>query len=558
MTSAPVRLERGDLQGGILEAYSRTGFPHARTLLFEVGGSGSESESESASASASDSAAAGAAGRAFLAALLPLVTAATPWAKPGEPAGNGTVPRPLATLNLAFTFWGLWALDVPTRTLRGLPDAFIDGMAVRAPVLGDDIGSNRMEPADGHPGWDPVWRIERGRPRRVHILAMLHGAPGQGGAPHPAFEALTARILALAADSGGAVRLLEGHRGADPRFQDMTALSEPGPDGRPRFRSTEHFGFEDGIGNPVFEGQYDPARTAARAEGQGAVDGQGRWRPLRTGEFILGWPDEGQEVATMGLPLDFSRNGTFFVWRKLHQDIAGWDAWVDARAEELARLWSLGSLEIARETLLARMAGRWRDGIPLVRAPDWASWKAAGAKLAGMGAAERQRFLTVFSFADDPDGRACPLTAHIRRANTRDMLDPLLRSGRPADRLGSVLNDRRRILRRGLPYGRRDDPDGEHGIVLVAYCADLFRQFEFVQQQWMNYGLDFDAGNDSCPIVGAHQPGDRFMLSSPDRARPPFLARGLPQFVATRGGDYFFQPSMTALRLIAHGLVDPT
>lgn len=542
MTGVPVELERGDLQGGILEAYSRTGFPHARTLLFEVG----------------DSAAAAAAGRAFVAALLPLVTPATPWAKPGEAAGPATVARPVATLNLAFTFWGLWALDVPTRTLRGLPDAFIDGMAVRAAVLGDDIGGNRMEPGDHGPGWDPVWRIERGRPRRVHILALLHGAPGPDGAPHPAFEALTGRILQLAAASGGAVRLLEGHRGPDPRFQAMAALSEPGPDGRPRFRSTEHFGFEDGIGNPVFEGQYPPDKLAQRVAGQGAVDGRGQWRPLRTGEFILGWPDEGQEVATMGLPLDFSRNGTFFVWRKLHQDIAGWDRWVEARAAELARLWQLDSLEIARETLLARMAGRWRDGIPLVHAPDWPSWQQAKARLAGMSAAERQRFLAVFTFADDPEGRACPLTAHIRRANPRDMLDPLGRAEKRDDRLGSVLNDRRRILRRGLPYGRRDDPDGEHGIVLMAYCADLFRQFEFVQQQWMNYGLDFDAGNDSCPIVGAHRPGDRFVMSSPDPGKPPFLAAGLPQFVTTRGGDYFFQPSMTALRMIAHGLVDPT
>jgi deferrochelatase/peroxidase EfeB len=178
--------------------------------------------------------------------------------------------------------------------------------------------------------------------------------------------------------------------------------------------------------------------------------------------------------------------------------------------------------------------------------------------MAGMGPAERQRYLTVFGYAGDLEGRACPLTAHIRRANPRDMLDPLARAQKPRDRLGSVLNDRRRILRRGLPYGHRDSPDGEHGIVLIAYCADLFRQFEFVQQQWMNYGLDFDAGNDSCPIVGAHRPGDRFAMSSPDPARPPFLARGLPQFVMTRGGDYFFQPSMTALRMIAHGLVDPT
>jgi Dyp-type peroxidase family len=544
MGSAPVALERGDLQGGILDAYSPRGFPFGRFLLFEVGPSVADS----------------AAGRAFVARLLPRVTAATPWAAPGAAPAAGEVCRPAVTLNIAFTFWGLLALDVPTRTLRGMPDAFIDGMAVRAPILGDDIGHNRMVPdeGNGHAGWDEVWRVARAAPRRVHILVLLHAAPGADGGPHPGLQRTTDSLLALAGETGGAVRLLGGHRGADPRWQDMAALSETSPDGARRFVASEHFGFRDGISNPVFEGQHAPEVARARAEGQGAVDGRGRWRPLRTGEFILGWPDEGQEVATMGLPLDFSRNGTFFALRKLHQDVAAWDAWIEARAAELARLWSLPSLEVARETLMARMAGRWRDGIPLVRAPDWAAWQAARAKLATMTADEQRRYLTVFTFAGDPQGRQCPVTAHIRRANTRDMLDPWFRSERPAARMGSVLNDRRRILRRGLPYGSRDDPQGEHGIILMAYCADLFRQFEFVQQQWMNYGLDFDAGNDSCPITGAHRPGDRFVVSAPDAALPPFLAARLPHFVHTRGGDYFFQPSMTALRMIAHGMVDPT
>jgi deferrochelatase/peroxidase EfeB len=138
------------------------------------------------------------------------------------------------------------------------------------------------------------------------------------------------------------------------------------------------------------------------------------------------------------------------------------------------------------------------------------------------------------------------------------MLDPLWDNPDPEKRMGSALNNRRRILRRGLPYGDRHDADGEHGIVLLAYCANLFRQFEFLQQQWMNYGLDFNAGNDKCPVVGAHGRGERFVIAAPDASRPPFIASGLEQFVSTRGGDYFFQPSMTALRLIGQQLVDPT
>jgi hypothetical protein len=38
---------------------------------------------------------------------------------------------------------------------------------------------------------------------------------------------------------------------------------------------------------------------------------------------------------------------------------------------------------------------------------------------------------------------------------------------------------------------------------------------------------------------------------------PPFLCTHLPNFVELRGGDYFFLPSITALGMIAMGLVDP-
>ena len=43
--------------------------------------------------------------------------------------------------------------------------------------------------------------------------------------------------------------------------------------------------------------------------------------PLAAGEFLLGWPDEAQEIPGSAMPLEFSRNGTFLAYRKLHQDI---------------------------------------------------------------------------------------------------------------------------------------------------------------------------------------------------------------------------------------------
>jgi hypothetical protein len=120
----------------------------------------------------------------------------------------------------------------------------------------------------------------------------------------------------------------------------------------------------------------------------------------------------------------------------------------------------------------------------------------------------------------------------------------------------------------GLPYGDSSAgvPDtAEHGIVMLVLCASLFRQFEFVQQQWINYGLDANAGNDPDPLVGNHSPGTKtcpkakFVIpSDPKTGRPPFIIDGIPQFVETRGGEYFFVPSMTALRMIGMGVVDPT
>jgi deferrochelatase/peroxidase EfeB len=150
------------------------------------------------------------------------------------------------------------------------------------------------------------------------------------------------------------------------------------------------------------------------------------------------------------------------------------------------------------------------------------------------------------------------VTAHIRRANTRDMLDPA-----PDDDATSVLNKRRRILRRGLPYGTTEGDSagdgGEHGIIFMGLCASLFRQFEFVQQQWLQFGFDFNVGNDTCPVTGHRQFSGNFVIAAdPASQRPPFICANMPTFVTTRGGEYFFIPSLTALRMIGMGVIDPT
>lgn len=547
----PVQLDLADLQGNVLAAYGKQGFPKGRALLLHI----PEGKSRE--------------GREVLEALRRHVTSALPWRSEHRAPVPGVVeaPRPPVTLNLAFTFRGLLALGVPIRTLRGMPDEFIDGMAARADILCDRFPKPDGGLATIDEAYDPVWLPQHCDGQRVHILVTLNAQMDVAtGEPVPELEQRTRYVIAMAEAAGLVV--LEGHRGATPQWQELSARLARKPDGAHFALPLEHFGFVDGISDPVFDGQMAPEDIAKRSVGQGKLLPDQSWGPLATGEFLLGWPDESQEIPGAAMPLDFSRNGTFMAYRKLHQNVFAWRRYMAEQAEKLAEIWNM-SLEEADETLSAKFAGRWRNGVPLVAAPSWAEARAMAEKLdaarrAGDKATEEalRRSLVDFTFRGDPVGAACPFGAHIRRANTRDMLDPLLATNDPKRLSGSILNNRRRILRRGLPYGeaRENGSDAdEHGIVMMALCASLFRQFEFIQQQWMQYGLDFNAGNDTCPIIGLHFPGNKFVIAAdPASGRPPFFAAGMPQFVEPRGGDYFFVPSMTALRMIGQGLVDPT
>ena len=97
---------------------------------------------------------------------------------------------------------------------------------------------------------------------------------------------------------------------------------------------------------------------------------------------------------------------------------------------------------------------------------------------------------------------------------------------------------------------------------MLICCSSLERQFEFVQQQWINYGMDSNAGNDTCPMLGNRPSKDvKFVIPKDQEADDdgaPYMCTKLPQFVETKGGAYFFVPSMTSLRMIAIGVIDPT
>lgn len=563
-----VFLDLADIQGNILVGYGKQGFPVGRAVLFHIRGGDVEKRAEN--------------GRKFVEWLRPRVTNALRWRDDpdagGEAPDPGEVlaPKPDMAVNVAFTFQGLVALGVSTRTLRVMPDPFIDGMAKRARLLGDDFaGANWREK------WDEVWQASISDPscdpKAPHLLVTLNARINT----RDKMDAFTNELEGVARECD--VEVLAGHnqRGApNARYQELSAIFINGA-----AAPIEHFRFTDGISDPVFEGQYRLPMQKVKLEGNGAVDGEGKWRALATGEFLLGYPDEAQENSGPITPIPFFRNGTFMAYRKLHQNVKSWRDFVAKTSADFQKAAKIERYEDARDLLIAKMIGRWPNGVPLSKAKTFAERDAflaeyqqkMDAAVTALEKAEVRKMLSNFSYADDPQGLTCPMTSHTRRTNTRDSLDPRAKVADPISRGGSVLNNRRRILRRGLPYGEsgpnaRDED--EHGIIMLVVCADLFRQFEFVQQQWINYGLDARAGSDTCPITGNHSQGAdtpdpearkrngpkaKFVVPvDPKSERPPFIVDGLPQFIETRGGEYFFVPSLTALRMIAQGEVDPT
>jgi hypothetical protein len=93
-----------------------------------------------------------------------------------------------------------------------------------------------------------------------------------------------------------------------------------------------------------------------------------------------------------------------------------------------------------------------------------------------------------------------------------------------------------------------EDDGVDRGLVFISFQANIWRQFETIQAQWINDGDRFGLGPRTDPVVGEPHPGaDRLTVPG----SPPYFLADRPRFVTTRGGDYFFQPSMTGLRHLA-------
>jgi deferrochelatase/peroxidase EfeB len=463
----------------------------------------------------------GAAARAWLAAA-DVATAA-----PGHP--------PDALLQVAMSAAGLRALGVAEEVMSGFAPEFVAGLgpdANRARRLGD-LGAN--DPAQ--------WRWGGASADRMpHVLALLYARPGR----------LADFTRATEAAWAGAFDVMQ-----------WLPTSDMG--------GVEPFGFTDGISQP----EIDWSRTrVARDEDRLAY---GNLSCL--GEFLLGYPNEyglytPRPLLDPGAPAvtslphaedapgraDLGRNGSYLVLRTLAQDVAG--LWRRLHAEARG--------DPADRTRLAEaMVGRTLDGRPLVDSSRRA--------VEGVGDHAEARLANGFTFDEDPQGLRCPVGAHIRRANPRNAdFPPATRGWLPKavrtfgldtqalvpDTIASVRFHR--VLRRGREYGERitlaealsaAPPARETGLHFICLCADLARQFEFVQGAWVAGTKFAGLANEADPLLGNRVavPGESgaALFSIPRGGAATRVITGLPQFVTVVGGAYFFLPGVRALRWLA-------
>jgi len=430
--------------------------------------------------------------RAWLGALANQVTSAS--SRPDDRA-----------VHVAVTADGLSNLGLPAEILHSFAADFLDGMTgeFRQRILGD---------------------VDASAPERWHW----------GG---PDSRAIDLALLLYARDTEAITRL----------YDELAAgfaaggVAQVGRLDTAPLSDREPFGFRDGISQPT-------------------IDGLGRTdtpdNTIKAGEFVLGYLNEyGLYTDRPIVPAsadpnnvlpqhpdssdqhDLGRNGTYLVMRQLAQNVRAFWHFVD----DATRGPDGTSNSDASIRLAAKMVGRWPNGAPLTLSPDRDDPSLGDANDFGYG-------------QSDAAGLNCPIGAHVRRTHPRDSLDP-----DPGTDHSIELDKRHRLLRRGRAYGSTippenrladsDDADDSHGIHFICLCANITRQFEFVQHTWVNNPKFDGLYDDVDPLIGRRGPdGVSFTIpGAPVRER----IRDLPAFVTVRGGGYFFLPGLRALRYLA-------
>ncbi|MEP6762831.1 MAG: Dyp-type peroxidase [Gemmatimonadaceae bacterium] len=400
-----------------------------------------------------------AAGRELIKKLLPLITSAEDWHQAED-----------ASATIAFTFEGLRILRLPDASLDSFPESFREGMAKRAVKL-NDVDEHAPE----------HWQKPFG-------TGQIHAAVNIIADTHEKWQHALEKAKAELGLLGGVTLLHQA---------DFAATEE----------AKNVFGYRDGISNPTIEGS-----------GVDEVPGFGK--PIKAGEFILGYPGESGAIGKFPDPELLGKNGTFLVFRKYHSNVYLFNKFLKDNA----------NTDYEQELLAAKMFGRWRSGAPLTLTPEKDDHE--------IGADAHRN--NNFSYEEDELGKTVPLSCHMRRMNPRDTKQ-------------SVMSDvnLHRIIRKGVSYGSAPHKDAviddgeQRGLYFIAISAKAMDTVEHLQSQWVNEGNFINHGDEKDPIIGLNQGKGLFTVPGAGERR---RYHAIETFNVMQGGEYFFLPGLRALK----------
>lgn len=294
-------------------------------------------------------------------------------------------------------------------------------------------------------------------------------------------------------------------------------------------QAIEHFGFRDGISQPLF---FKQDIEQAKAEGLN------QWNPSAPLELVLVKDPFGQRSYSYG---------SYCVYRKLEQNVSGFRQ----GEKQLAQTLGLADEEVERAGAL--IVGRFRDGTPIALSPT-----------------QQGNSLTLnnFNYADDAEGTKCPFHAHIRKTNPR---------GDKGNTLESPDEQRQhRIVRRAITYGGTAlgqalqsaisrfqhqlnplskekieiEQEEKVGLLFLCFQSNIFDQFMTIQKIWANqrdfaqYGAGVDA------VVGQGEEDIKEQNWPKQWGKNDNVSFHFANFVTMKGGEFFFAPSISFLKTI--------
>lgn len=325
----------------------------------------------------------------------------------------------------------------------------------------------------------------------------------------------------------------------------------------------EHFGFRDGVSQPLFlKRDIDKERKHSDFS---------KWDPHAPLNLVLFKDPLGKKEYSYG---------SFLVFRKLEQNVGGWNRDVVAVARKLGILDNVpkppqgereprhkqgenSKAETLEEWMTrvkltdeqrrkvklvdASAMGRFKDGQPVVLSDHPSSDR--------VGFEEND-----FNYGDDSQGSKCPFFAHTRKTNPRgdtanNKILPV--SGLPYEvRLKE--EKMHRIVRRGINYGKlpSEVPEDGAGLLFMCFQAKLDDQFNFMQKVWVkdrNF-VKRDVGTDV--VIGVEKKENDKSVEEKYQWPTEWGSQktenvGFKHWVTMRGGEFFFAPSMSFLRALA-------